>query len=44
MLKYIRLESYEDTLNNLELERAPQQQALLDMPEARAFIYQPSMA
>ncbi len=37
MFKYIRLESYEDTLNNLELRRTPEQQTLLDMPEARAL-------
>lgn len=29
-LKYIRLESYEDTLNNLELKRSGAQQSLLD--------------
>jgi adenine-specific DNA-methyltransferase len=28
--KYIRLESYEDALNNLELKRSPQQELLLD--------------
>jgi adenine-specific DNA-methyltransferase len=30
MFKYIRLESYEDTLNNLELKRTETQQKLLD--------------
>ncbi len=30
MFKYIRLESYEDTLNNLELKRTEAQQKLLD--------------
>jgi adenine-specific DNA-methyltransferase len=30
MFKVIRLESYEDTLNNLELKRTPAQQSLLD--------------
>ena len=30
LIKYIRLESYEDTLNNLELKRTSQQQKLLD--------------
>lgn len=30
MFKYIRLESYEDTLNNLELKRTDEQQTLLD--------------
>ncbi len=36
MLKYIRLESYEDTLNNLQLRRLAEVQALLDeLPGAR---------
>jgi adenine-specific DNA-methyltransferase len=30
MFKYMRLESYEDTLNNLELKRTDEQQTLLD--------------
>jgi adenine-specific DNA-methyltransferase len=30
LLMYIRLESYEDALNNLELKRSPQQELLLD--------------
>ena len=30
LLKYLRLESYEDTLNNLALARTPEQQELLD--------------
>jgi adenine-specific DNA-methyltransferase len=30
MFKYIRLESYEDTLNNLELKRTEAQQSLLE--------------
>jgi adenine-specific DNA-methyltransferase len=34
IFKYIRLESYEDTLNNLELQRAPNQQAAFDLPAA----------
>ncbi|MGB4585473.1 MAG: hypothetical protein WBH66_00300, partial [Rectinemataceae bacterium] len=33
--KYIRLESYEDTLNNLELERTPEQQNILDLAESK---------
>ncbi len=34
--KYIRLESYEDTLNNLVLQRKPEQQTALDMsPDIR---------
>jgi len=33
--KYIRLESYEDTLNNLELHRSEPQQSLFDLPEAQ---------
>ena len=32
---YIRLESYEDTLNNLEIRRSEKQQLLLDAPEAQ---------
>lgn len=35
LLKYIRLESYEDTLNNLELRRSEVQQSLLDSPQAQ---------
>lgn len=37
LLKYIRLESYEDALNNLVLARTPEQQLALDAaePEAR---------
>jgi adenine-specific DNA-methyltransferase len=37
VLKYIRLESYEDTLENLELSRTAEQQLALDVagPEAR---------
>lgn len=35
MFKYIRLESYEDTLNNLELRRTEAQQSLLDSPQAQ---------
>ncbi len=35
VFKIVRLESYEDTLNNLEAKRTPQQQTLLDMPEAQ---------
>lgn len=31
--KYLRLESYEDSLNNLRLSRQPQQQQLLDLNE-----------
>jgi adenine-specific DNA-methyltransferase len=34
-LKYIRLESYEDALANLELRRTPDQQELLDLPQAQ---------
>ncbi|MBA7467988.1 hypothetical protein ES707_03228 [subsurface metagenome] len=34
MFKYVRLESYEDTLNNLELRRTEAQQALLDDSES----------
>jgi adenine-specific DNA-methyltransferase len=33
-IKIIRLESYEDTLNNLDLRRTDAQQSLLDVPEA----------
>jgi very-short-patch-repair endonuclease/DNA modification methylase len=35
ILKILRLESYEDTLNNLELRRTEQQQRLLELPEAQ---------
>lgn len=35
IMKVIRLESYEDTLNNLELKRSPEQQSLLDTPTAQ---------
>jgi len=36
MFKYIRLESYEDTLNNLELKRTPEQDGLFkDYPALR---------
>jgi len=34
-IKIIRLESYEDTLNNLELHRSEPQQSLFDLPEAQ---------
>lgn len=34
-MKYIRLESYEDALNNLELRRTSKQQSLLDAAEAQ---------
>lgn len=34
IFKVIRLESYEDTLNNLELRRTKEQQSLLEAPEA----------
>ena len=34
MLKYIRLESYEDALANIEFRRTPQQQTLLDKSES----------
>ncbi|MDF1552468.1 MAG: site-specific DNA-methyltransferase [Deferrisomatales bacterium] len=34
ILKIVRLESYEDTLNNLETRRSKGQQSLLDRPEA----------
>ena len=36
IVKVIRLESYEDTLNNLETHRTERQQLLLDTPEAKA--------
>jgi adenine-specific DNA-methyltransferase len=43
MFKYIRLESYEDTLNNLELKRTDEQQTLLnqysDMREEYVLSY-----
>ena len=35
LLKYLRLESYEDTLNNLESCRSNEQQLLLDTPDAQ---------
>jgi adenine-specific DNA-methyltransferase len=35
VFKIVRLESYEDTLNNLEVKRTPQQQSLLDQLEAQ---------
>ncbi len=35
IMKVIRLESYEDTLNNLELHRTEAQQSLLDSPQAK---------
>ncbi len=35
IMKVIRLESYEDTLNNLELRRTAEQQQLLDLAPAR---------
>ncbi|GAA4521701.1 hypothetical protein GCM10023174_00890 [Chelativorans composti] len=35
IMKVIRLESYEDTLNNLELRRTEAQQSLLDSPQAQ---------
>lgn len=34
LLKIFRLESYEDTLNNLETNRSKTQQSLLDLPES----------
>ena len=34
MFKYIRLESYEDTLNNLELKRTDAQQSLLEQSDS----------
>lgn len=36
LLKYIRLESYEDTLNNLVLERTPEQQGALTSADDQA--------
>lgn len=35
IVKVVRLESYDDTLNNLETRRSDQQQLLLDAPEAQ---------
>lgn len=35
VLKVVRLESYEDTLNNLALQRSPQQQSALDFQSAQ---------
>ncbi len=35
IMKVIRLESYEDTLNNLELRRTEAQQSLFDSPQAQ---------
>lgn len=35
IMKVLRLESYEDTLNNLETRRTPAQQSLLAAPEAQ---------
>lgn len=35
IMKIVRLESYEDTLNNLELRRTEQQKSLLDEPAAK---------
>lgn len=35
IMKVIRLESYEDTLNNLELRRTKEQQSLLDLEQAQ---------
>ena len=35
IVKVVRLESYEDTLNNLETRRTEKQQLLLDTPEAK---------
>ena len=35
IIKVVRLESYEDTLNNLETRRTEKQQLLLDAPEAQ---------
>jgi adenine-specific DNA-methyltransferase len=35
VVKIVRLESYEDALNNLETRRSKQQQLLLDAPEAQ---------
>ncbi len=39
-IKYIRLESYEDALNNLQIERDETQDGLLTSPEARAIAEQ----
>jgi len=36
LIKILRLESYEDTLNNLALSRSAQQQAAFDFPAAKA--------
>lgn len=35
IMKVVRLESYEDTFNNLEFHRTPQQQGLLDLAAAQ---------
>jgi len=35
IVKVVRLESYEDALNNLDLRRTKQQQSLLDLPQAQ---------
>lgn len=35
IVKVVRLESYEDTLNNLETRRSETQQSLLDLPQAQ---------
>jgi adenine-specific DNA-methyltransferase len=35
IMKVVRLESYEDTLNNLELRRTKEQQGLLDLAQAQ---------
>jgi adenine-specific DNA-methyltransferase len=35
IMKIVRLESYEDTLNNLELQRTKEQQGLLDLAQAQ---------
>jgi adenine-specific DNA-methyltransferase len=35
VFKIVRLESYEDTLNNLEVKRTASQQNLLDLPDAQ---------
>jgi adenine-specific DNA-methyltransferase len=35
IMKVVRLESYEDTLNNLELRRTKEQQSLLDLTQAQ---------
>jgi adenine-specific DNA-methyltransferase len=37
IVKVIRLESYEDALNNLEIHRTAMQQTLLDAPEAQGI-------